>query len=90
MNKDTGRKICTVHNQESQKDFFHLIFYDQEQNDTEKILRKLLKEKGKQQGLSKLNLRWIIWYKEHFTIPKTLGQTKKIESVQMIQSLVNS
>jgi len=56
VNKDTGRKICTLHNQESQKDFFNLIFCDQEQDNMEKILRKLLKEKGKQQGLSKLNL----------------------------------
>lgn len=89
MNKDTGRKICTVHNQESQKEFFHLIFYDQEQDDMEKILRKLLKGKGKQQGLSKQNLGWNIQYKKHFTIPKTLVQTKKMETVQMKKPLVN-
>lgn len=39
----------------------------------EKVLRKLWKGKGK------LNLGWIIQYKEHFIITKTLGQTKKIE-----------
>lgn len=29
------------------KTFFHLLFYDQEQDDMEKILRMLLKENGK-------------------------------------------
>lgn len=56
----------------------------------EKILRKLLKEKGKQQCLLKLNLGWIIQYKKHCIRSKSSGQTQKTENVQMIESLVNS